>query len=145
MVLGRCDGQCCARFIMRQSYPQLLEWRDQAESDPTGASGGWEIAMIANMLVPLGMYEAGDVLPEGVVLPEHEYPRFAYTCKFFNGADCTNYEHRPKMCRTHGIQYECQYIGCVLYAGCARPERQLTGGDRAVSRPLPGPILGREG
>lgn len=38
----------------------------------------------------------------------------SYTCKYFDGHNCTAYEERPAMCRDYPYGKQCTFEGCTL-------------------------------
>lgn len=96
LEMSRCDGQCCYAFPLWNSSRSFGPG-DLEELAATSIDG----AVIAAMLIPL----------EGP-WPEGASPR--WTCRHFDGAGCTDYENRPKLCRDHGAVHRCDVPGCTL-------------------------------
>jgi len=79
-----------------------------------------EIEKIADMLVLLHT-----ITHPFYLRGRHEHPVkgsrwYFYTCRHFDGANCTDYENRPRMCSEYphyGKGNACQYPGCTWAAG----------------------------
>lgn len=74
---------------------------------------------VLDMIIPLGKLTIEE--REAIVETNHEFqnpdPQECYTCKHFDGENCTNYENRPDLCRRYPNSGRCEYAGCT--AGCA--------------------------
>ncbi len=93
---GRCTGACCRRMVISKAGDVWT--REQIEK---GATDG---IFIADMLLPIqGPQQEGGAEPGTV-----------FTCRHFDGHNCTVYEMRPRMCRAHGREDECLNPGCTL-------------------------------
>jgi Fe-S-cluster containining protein len=64
------------------------------------ADASEENATIAQLAIPF----YGPLAPNGI---------WYYTCKHFDGKNCTIYAHRPKMCRDYGVVTPCTHNGCT--------------------------------
>lgn len=117
----RCTGHCCRCFTLthtpewiRNEIARLRDsrrvvdvfWREDAQK-------------VLDMIVPLGKLTIEE--RESIVETNHEFqspePRECYTCKHFDGTNCTNYENRPDLCRRYPNGGRCEYAGCT--AKCA--------------------------
>lgn len=100
----RCTGHCCRLFILEGDYGYF----QSSETIHRLKDGQF----IADMLIPLEV-ECSK--------PGYHY----YTCKHFDGQNCTQYENRPHFCKSYpddsGI---CSVKGCT--AECAGKNGTLT-------------------
>jgi Fe-S-cluster containining protein len=67
-----------------------------------------DAAFILDMLLPFYGPIENDPLPDG-----RDKRTYGYTCKHFDGADCTQYADRPKMCRDYPYGRSCGKPGCT--------------------------------
>jgi len=95
---NRCSGHCCAVFSLTDPFEKIDtdEWEDRSH----------EGDKIRNMVIPLDEYEPWKS-PGGQT-------RYFYTCKHFDGQNCTNYENRPLMCSSYPDDQKCVQLGCTL-------------------------------
>lgn len=69
---------------------------------------------VATMVIPLGHFPVGAVLPTGELSRGGHY----YTCRHLEAnGDCGIYETRPQMCRNYPNGTACERIGCT-YTPC---------------------------
>lgn len=102
--LNRCTGHCCQRFpIMGKAFPR-----------PGGgdAYGHDELDAIAENAID-GEYLADMLIAVYGPEPEDDQ-RAKWTCRHFDGRDCTAYEQRPQVCRDHGVTYACHTPNCTM-------------------------------
>lgn len=98
IVTERCTGHCCSRFPLHTDSDGKFTHATFAARDPATIIDG---EFVADMVIPvLGPQ------PEGV--PDQ------WTCKHYDGHDCTAYEQRPEMCRNHGVIWQCREPACTL-------------------------------
>lgn len=109
---SRCTGHCCRRFTLSVE-PQYL-WRliysvRSARDDDDMIRDNVEIA---RMVIPLEDKQPIACPPTDLMDQHH------YTCRHFDGRDCTIYEQRPYMCREHPVDNtnhgKCTYQGCTF-------------------------------
>ena len=100
MMADRCTGRCCKSFIIRSS-PEEIRQRAEETSDPRWKA---EFTKIADMIIHLGT--------------EDSY-HHRYTCKHFDAKthNCTDYEHRPEMCRDFPYGDPCPFVECEWNPG----------------------------
>jgi len=107
-----CSGQCCERFPLSIAPTG----RDTIEALRNKGHWGrptWEESeFIANMLIPFqGPIRSEQSLadiPWAQRSPsEHHLPEF--TCKHLGPTGCTVYDHRPNICRRHGVTASCDH------------------------------------
>jgi Fe-S-cluster containining protein len=95
--VSRCTGHCCRVFSLPNS-PKEVASKEFREGVVDGE-------IISDMVIPLD-YEP---------LEDDGKPyRWFYTCKHFDGENCTNYEGRPMMCRTYPDGGKCVQLGCTM-------------------------------
>jgi Fe-S-cluster containining protein len=149
-----CTGNCCTKFFLPFSYEEFQEMeKRETEGHRTFIDRNgkeriipciYEIAYIADMLIPLGLsnisVETGerhiDIIKkwpgwENVELTENtelDKGRFYkdgevwanyFTCKHFNTEKkiCNAYNQRPYLCRSFGnADPACRYKGCGIVA-----------------------------
>ena len=101
--MGRCTGHCCRFFCLDDPYEEIQtkEWQDKM----------LEGEKIAEMVIPLGVVGS-------------EAKQHYYTCKYFDGANCTNYENRPLMCSAYPHGRGCGVKGCT--SSCAKESGTVT-------------------
>ena len=84
----RCTGECCKAFSLPWSHERMAEfWRNEKRPVTEDYS---EVAMILAMVVPH---------PDGK----------RYTCRLFDGKNCTAYEARPEMCSSYPYGRRCEH------------------------------------
>lgn len=135
----RCTGHCCKSFYFRfdpeelksivESYKAWDEFVEKRKEDPnmsrpdlyyTDRNGKEvfhcypreEVEQIHGMLIHLGKT---NIIPETGEKVDREFD--TYTCKNFDGENCTIYESRPNMCKIHPTDGVCGYKECT--ASCA--------------------------
>jgi len=93
----RCTGHCCRSF--RVGGGALT-------SDP----------VVVAMVLPLGDFPVGAVLPDGSRSQGGRY----YDCRHLSPeGDCRIYAARPAMCRAYPNGQPCQKAGCTFVAVAA--------------------------
>jgi Fe-S-cluster containining protein len=103
-----CDGACCAAFRLTHKVSVV---RRMAK-----ANRGNELAMIADMVVPLTPKQANERLEqftgERGVFPWSDRGHH-FTCRHWDEGTrlCTVYDRRPMMCRGFPYDRPCQF-GC---------------------------------
>jgi Fe-S-cluster containining protein len=66
---------------------------------------------VATMVVPLGSFQKGAVLPDGSTAPVTD---LYYDCRHLQpNGDCRIYDNRPRMCRTYPNGKPCARQGCT--------------------------------
>lgn len=125
----RCTGHCCEEFTLPfgpdelwASYSRWLRHLHQNDQDLLKGSTlpdkpmsplYTDIHLVAPMVTYLGYgpvrYKMVDPGPVGKIRKFHRY-----TCKHFDSKKrvCSIYEFRPQVCRTHGVNYKCNYAAC---------------------------------
>lgn len=135
-VLDRCTGDCCRSFTFPVGPEELKDlyeqWADiqQGDSIDMGLVPQkvrrliQDIHLIYPMVKYLGRREmpnhfnpSDEFLQTGKTPKEH-----IYTCKHFDGRNCTIYDIRPRMCRRYPYNSDCNYEGCTW--GEKRAKRQ---------------------
>lgn len=96
----RCLGHCCRGFSLEHPYKvvqvEYAKWR----RDPASAPLIPDVAIIAEMLIPLGVFRKQEL----------------FTCKHFGeNGNCGIYERRPKMCRDFPGPAPCPYRNCASH------------------------------
>lgn len=128
----RCTGHCCKAFTLPYSIEEV-----RAKVARGNVTDG---EIIVDMLIPLyaGLYS--DMPPDLRAKVDKiaasnrtDEPAFVYTCRHFDGQNCTNYEGRPDMCRAYPYGVKCSYRGCEWTA--ARYGQTETVDGHAVERP----------
>ena len=93
----RCVGHCCRSFSLEHPHAVVEEEFERWKRDPASATLIPDIATIAEMLIPLGVFRKQEL----------------FTCRHLGvGGDCTAYETRPKMCRDFPGPKPCPYRNC---------------------------------
>lgn len=95
-MADRCTGACCKDFTLKYS-PEEFEAKKNDLQDGL---------QIAGMIVYLGKYAETDMIDNDPSDQHH------YTCRNFDGKDCTIYDTRPRMCRTYPNGDPCRYRDC---------------------------------
>lgn len=128
----RCTGHCCKAFTL----PCSMDVVKLKVEEGTVTDG----AIIADMLIPMyagpyaGMPDDIRAKVDKVAASNRtDEPAFVYTCRHFDGANCTNYEGRPDMCKAYPYGTRCEYRGCEWKA--ARDGQTETINGCAVERP----------
>jgi Fe-S-cluster containining protein len=117
-MMDRCTGHCCRAFTLPWTLEEMkiAYKRDLAHMMKARAGGATfptpDTVKVYPLLIPLakerGNHPLGPARQSGT--------RYYYTCKFFKDGNCTNYEHRPKMCSSYP-EYSgnalCEYEGCT--------------------------------
>ncbi len=115
VVTERCTGHCCRSFPLSiDMQASAVEVMAQLKAGPGGGRGSYlDAEYVLDMIIPI----QGPRL-EG--LPQH-----AFTCRHFDGDNCTAYEARPKLCREHGISGSCDHRdkGCTFVVERPKLER----------------------
>jgi Fe-S-cluster containining protein len=107
----RCTGHCCERFYLPNTPGELENIAKCAEKgDATVAK---EFRKVADMVIFLRRDDHKGV--------------YHYTCKHFDVAtrNCTDYEDRPRMCRSFPNDRPCPYEGCTNHPEL-RPDVRLS-------------------
>ena len=106
----RCTGHCCRVFHLPYS-PEEMEAKKSTIQDGE---------FIADMIILLGKGKSWPDCPSSELGGESYF----YTCKHFDGTNCTAYEKRPNMCRLYPYGNACKYEGCTMKE---TPDVQLDG------------------
>lgn len=100
MSESRCTGQCCEAFPVSSDDVFMTSHADLSKVNHP------DQAMLREMLVETGRtFYDGDTRPDAAML---------FTCKFFDGRNCTIYDRRPDMCRRYGVKRPCTLQGCTF-------------------------------
>lgn len=121
--MSRCTGHCCKRFYLPLSPADLeLACEAQRQKDAGDTVELWRdfkgdqhgvVGMDGEIVQIAGMVELVDTIQKSAITDSREH---FYTCKNFDGQNCTIYESRPPMCRNYpGYNGEghCNYPGCT--------------------------------
>ena len=166
---GRCTGHCCKAFQigglsieeLRLEYDYWL--RGQTEGPPLEMSGNLErdnfrrqarervradIHVVYPMLVPLGKVKKNPLalVDDPVRIPEDFEGVHMFTCKHYQGGNCTIYDVRPLMCKSYGLREKsCEYLDCTWDGHRAekRPDRSIRK-YRQMDEPIGSPELEEE-
>jgi Fe-S-cluster containining protein len=93
----RCIGHCCRGFSLEFPHATVKSEYQRWQENPASATLIPDIAVIAEMLIPLGVFRKQEL----------------FTCKHLSKAgNCTIYETRPKMCRDFPGPDPCKYRNC---------------------------------
>lgn len=134
---GRCTGHCCESFSIGMSPLELARAAHLERHVPGTSKHGSEILLIAEMLVPIGIFEDN---PGRESLGKATGSSWFFTCSNLTHAgDCGIYATRPKMCSDfprydHGGA--CRYTGCEA-PGFREPLIPATRLVRSASVPIP--------
>lgn len=115
-----CNGGCCAVFYFPSNPREIKD-----KIDEYGEYNGNDGMMLANMLIPLTLEEAGErverfgIDPKSVTAPEGVHDHY-FTCKYWDEdtRQCTVYEARPDMCATYPYEREGGCSICGVEGGC---------------------------
>jgi Fe-S-cluster containining protein len=101
----RCTGGCCREFSLPTTPEQLRADASAASIAPALRD---EFLKIADLAVFVRTLERGGPMPNGKTY-DGATPVPIYTCRFFDGANCTNYDERPNMCRGYPYDRPCEH------------------------------------
>lgn len=107
--MNRCTGHCCSIFTLPES-PQEVKSEEFGDKVVDGD-------VISDMLIPLTDYEPFN--SEGQI-------KYFYTCKHFDGKNCTNYENRPLMCSDYPYGGNCAQLGCTLIGDTSKEDTRTS-------------------
>ncbi len=112
---ARCTGHCCAGFIIGDSpkHKDLMNYLNGTTFINGRQDEGPKIAEML-ILLPRNKWRPWKTGPKATEL------RPTYTCKWFDGTNCTNYENRPNLCRDHPPPNDTADDGHCSYEGCTR-------------------------
>jgi Fe-S-cluster containining protein len=118
--MNRCTGACCKEFYLPRGPAQfaaealgfflLAEFGNPRDRQPN-ADHAEELSKIAQLAVPTREIGKGDTMPSGKAYA-HEDRVQLYTCRWFDGTNCTVYETRPSMCRRYPYGSKCEHDTC---------------------------------
>lgn len=119
----RCTGHCCRRFSLPIPWMKVKMIKKAIargiQDIPTGKPfRTWNIASedfqkTMDMLIPLGEFREEVQFQRGHRSRKNEERQYHYTCRHYDGRNCTIYESRPAMCRNYPDGRKCQYRGCT--------------------------------
>ncbi len=126
----RCSGHCCKRFSLPFSWMEVQFFKKAIArgipkiNNPRSKWGGtWdlqsaEFKQVIDMLIPLSSHiEECQFVRRDKYSPMRRHPfdvrQHHYTCRYFDGVNCTIYENRPPMCRSYPSSGRCDYAGCT--------------------------------
>ena len=130
--MSRCSGQCCKKFCLPFSPMQAEHFKRQLAigKDVVTFEGeygvarygvdGQDIDTIVDMIqfIRMDYQSSQDGHARGQSAKRTRRKRYEriyhYTCKHFDGKNCTIYEARPQMCRDFPNGTTCTYRGCTL-------------------------------
>jgi Fe-S-cluster containining protein len=96
----RCTGHCCRGFSLEHPLSVVMEEYEKWKKDPASATLIPDVATIAEMLIPLGVFRHQEL----------------FTCKHLGeNGDCKAYLTRPKMCRDFPGPNPCPYRNCASH------------------------------
>lgn len=121
----RCSGNCCREFSLPFTPAELAAkafWAfalgEGPLGDPITYLHGIELSKIAQLAVFVRMCKPGDPNPAGSPnTTGANHP--VYTCRHFDGANCTVYNERPNMCRDYPYGQPCEHSSCSWDKGRA--------------------------
>lgn len=128
-MADRCTGHCCRLFYQARSP---IEWKhkrryaqsvlDRYAGDPTYEyKDHWrEEIYTADMLIFVREQTHGQSLRGRWQHPRKGSRWYYYTCRHFDGQNCTQYASRPRMCSEYphyGEGHACRYPQCTWHAG----------------------------
>ncbi len=109
----RCTGHCCRVFTLPYDPAGLAE----VCNEPGRVVDG---PYIADMVIHLGSGTADDLGLAPDVRPawaadnrDKDLLSHWYTCRHFDGNNCTAYETRPSMCKRYPYGRACEYGACA--------------------------------
>lgn len=122
---SRCTGHCCRCFTLSASYEELKQSvESRSRDDKMEVSRLEDDEFVLDMLIPLGKLTeeealklAGPIGNDKPFNPDAE----RFTCRHFDGTNCTVYEDRPAMCREYAVTRppRCEYLNCTLSGQCS--------------------------
>ncbi len=133
----RCTGDCCREFelpVTRADLAALAFWRLVLPANWTRElfETGADYAKTATMIRPVRLIAPGELRPDGTV-NETTAAIQIWTCVHFDGANCTAYEARPRMCSEYPYGKPCGYgEACAWDAGRAGEHPPKDGKRRLV-------------
>ncbi len=96
----RCVGHCCRGFSLELPLATVQTEYARWKEDPSAATQIPDIATIAEMIIPLGVFRNQEL----------------FTCKNLSQTgECTIYQTRPQMCRDFPGPRPCPYRNCGSY------------------------------
>jgi Fe-S-cluster containining protein len=96
----RCVGHCCRGFSLEHPHAVVKAEFEKWQRDPASATLIPDVAKIAEMLIPLGVFRHQEL----------------FTCKHLGkNGDCQSYETRPQMCRDFPGPNPCAYRNCASH------------------------------
>ena len=132
--MSRCTGGCCKNFIlpfdpmMVENYKRRITAGQKEIIYDQGRYNGYFGVISNNLSQVLDMiiykrtdwynpqYARGSKKDKQSRYGSmrNKYNRnHVYTCKHFDGKNCTIYLERPNICRQHGNNNSCTYRGCT--------------------------------
>lgn len=96
----RCTGHCCRGFSLEYPFETVKREYELWKKDPAQATLIPNIEVIAEMLIPLGVFRHQEL----------------FTCKHLSSeGNCQIYETRPRMCRDFPGPNPCPYRNCASH------------------------------
>lgn len=96
----RCTGHCCRGFSLEHPHEVVKREFAKWKTDPSTSTLIPNVEIIADMLVPLGVFRGQEL----------------FTCRHLSKeGNCTIYETRPKMCRDFPGPDPCKYRNCASH------------------------------
>lgn len=140
---SRCVGHCCKDFTLPFSPIQVERWKKRLAKGAKPESvatyeetrnpydfrlkkrGEYsfkyydlernDIPYILDMLIFLRTDTQDNATGDGYRGHLYRSRMYHYTCKHFDGKDCTAYEKRPSVCQRHGTNDQrCRYAKCAM-------------------------------
>lgn len=114
---ARCTGGCCRNFLLTtdldaNAVDVLRLLRGEVPVVPEYIAS--DTGKPAMRLFTEGEEIAAMVLPLYGPYHKDASAQARFTCRHFDGANCTNYENRPELCRDHGLYSACGQEGCTF-------------------------------
>lgn len=127
-MADRCSGDCCRLFFQARSP---IEWEhrrrraqqvlDKYRGEDADYDKPWlEELYIADMLVFVYTLTHRILAPGRWEHPVKGSRWHFYTCRHFDGSNCTAYDKRPRMCSEYphyGKDHACRYPKCTWHHG----------------------------
>jgi len=164
---GRCSGHCCKAFQigglsleeLQHEYECWLRGQTGERLTMSGTSleegrrframktVRGDIHVVYPMLIPLGKVKKN---PLALVDDQGPAPKdwegiHMFTCKHFQGGNCTIYDVRPLMCRSYGLQEKsCEFVECTWDGHRAEKRDRGLRKYRHMDEPIGDPELEKE-
>ena len=138
---NRCQGHCChiislpvgpdvLRMVRRRynKYQRTGKWPREAGNDNAPAYRISDGDIETTRMLKWVRFGKADLQGCRSLLPREggwvDGSRHEYTCKHFDGTNCTNYEGRPNMCRDYPAGYKGAFNNPCDRAACASTDHK---------------------